>query len=183
MDKKRGFSLIEFIVSLSVVFIVAAIIMPRYRLLSTKSALLSASYELSQRLRETQEMALSGESIEVVPGSWEIPSGYGIFLDIDNDSQYIIYADLSPGNGEYDGEPVDKIVEVVELDSDLSVASIVHEISSYFSVSVNTTPPEPSTQITAEASDLTGVTIGLSAVGVSQDRLVIVNKAGLIYVE
>lgn len=170
----KGFSLIEMLVSLAIMVLVFGIVYPRYRDMGDKSALLSASYEMSQRLREAQELALSSE--KVGEGlSAEVPDGYGLYLDLGTPDRYIIYSDLN-NNQEFDeGEAVGDPVEFGEN-------VVLDSMEGYETASVNFSPPAPETTITVDSAQ------NLSSVGIvisirELERSVIVNKAGLIYVE
>jgi len=183
MFDKQGFTLIELLVSLSVVMLMAGIAIPRYNVLRRRSALLSSSYELSQRLREAQELSLSGGEVETGGGFTEVPAGYGIYIDINNPQRYILYADLRPANQKFDGEPDDKIINTVEVGKKAVVSKLTDGSNEFSEMSINFEAPEPETTMKNGGLSLSNVAVNLIAKGTDYMSSVRVNKAGLIYVE
>lgn len=174
----RGFSLIEMLVSLAVMLLIFGIVYPRYRVVARRSSLLSASYEASQRLREAQDLALSSEKV-----NGKTPDGYGVYFDMATPGLYRLYADLN-NNAQFDGGETDRVVgDPIELEDTLFVSSL-ESGGSRQSVSVNFSPPAPATTITSGAgADLSSIIVKLSAEDTDLIKSIIVNKAGLIYVE
>ena len=113
--KQKGFTLIETVVSLSIIFILSAIILPRYSSLRYEFNLLRSGYKFSQDIRRAQEMATSAKQFNN-----SVPSGYGVYLS-KNDTSYIIYADISD-NQKYGAG--DQIVETIDLNRKIYIKNV-----------------------------------------------------------
>lgn len=165
--KQKGFTLVETVVSLSIILILSAIILPRYSSLRYEFNLLRSGYKLSQDIRRAQEMATSAKQFNN-----SVPSGYGVYLS-ENDTSYIIYADIND-NQRYGAG--DQIVETINLNRKI----YVKDISPSNSISINFKSPDPLTLISNNA-DFAIIDLGLE--DRSDEKTVIVNKVGLIYVQ
>jgi prepilin-type N-terminal cleavage/methylation domain-containing protein len=165
-EKKSGFSLIEIIVSLGIVLIVLASVVPSYFLIRENLSLLRSSYKLSQDLQRAREMASSTRSLE---GS--VPYGYGVFLR-KGEEQYLIYADLN-GNERYGAG--DRVLETIELESNVYFKQL-----SDISLSINFKSPDPVTKLSSN-EDSTVITLGVRES--EKTKNIMVNEGGLIYVE
>ncbi len=159
----------EVMVSLSIVALMAAVVMPRYRLLHKRSLLLQDAHTLSENLRKAQEMALSGKKEE---GAF--PESYGVYLE-KSDKEYYIYADM---DGDNDYTTADLLIETVELKTDVLIKNLPGSPSS-----INFSPPDPGTEIQSDYSSYDEIFIVLGIEGTSYEKSVYINKAGLTYVE
>jgi len=170
MFQTKGFTLMETMVSIGIILILSAFILPSYSRFSYTFSLLRSAHKLSQDLRRAQEMATSAKELS----GGDVPPGYGIYLK-KNDTYYILYADTNPaaGNEGYDGE--DEVVETISLGSKVFIGEV-----SPASLSINFKGPDPTTTISGGA-DLVTIIFGLE--GSSETKSVRVNKVGLIYVE
>ncbi|MBZ9578069.1 type II secretion system protein [Patescibacteria group bacterium] len=180
--KKKGFSLTEFLIVISIIGIFSAITFPNYRSTQQQLILQRSASKLAQNIRKVQEMAISAKecppSICGGPGSI-IPPGYGIYLKKD-DLDYLLYADVNPaaGNEKYDSGN-DKVVETIPLETGVEIKSV-----SPASMSINFKPPDPEVKISGtDTDDAAEAVITLVVEGTSFEKKIIVNKAGLIYVE
>lgn len=100
-----------------------------------------------------------------------VPPGYGIYLEKDDDA-YVLYADKN-GNEEYSGQT--EKVETIKLDK------IYIKNVSPVDLSINFKGPDPITKISGDMDSVT-ITLALED-DPEKTQKVIVNKAGLIYVE
>ncbi len=98
---KKGFTLIEMIISISIISVIMATVLFNYTSFSDKLALSSAAQEIAVSIRQAQTFGLSVRGSTAVPG--QFTSGYGIFFDMNsNTSKYYLFIDRidSPfGNG------------------------------------------------------------------------------------
>lgn len=174
---KKGFSLIELMVAITIIVIFSSILLPYYNNIRRQYALLRSAYRLSQDLRMAQEMATSAkEFYSEVQRKDIVPVGYGIYLENDNDS-YQLYADLD-GNQEYDAN--DQTLETIKLEANVKIMSL--SPANY--LSVNFKGPDPLTRLKAVSGEASSGMIVLSLAGdASFYQRVIINQAGLIYVE
>ncbi len=168
--KQCGFTLMEAIVSLTLIAILSAVVLPNYTNIRSQFALLRDAYALAQNLRITQEMAISARKVE---GS--VPFSYGIHISTIEDNQgYLIYADIN-GDQQYVVN-VDQIVEEVELNKGI----VLQEIPTNF-LSINFQGPDPITFISS-GDNVVEIVLMLKE-NAQEFETVFINKAGLIYVE
>ena len=175
LNKNRGFTIIEFLIVISIIGIFSIITIPNYRSAQQQLALQRSASKLTQDIRRTQEMAMSTEELS----TGDLPPGYGIYLK-QGDSDYLLYADINPaaGNEKYDFGN-DKIVETIDMEKGIEIKSI-----SPASMSINFKPPDPKVNISGtEADGLAEAEITLGVKNTSFEKKIKVNKAGLIYVE
>lgn len=200
--QERGTTLIEVIV---VVFIIAAfssILISDFPKILRQFALSRSAYRLAQDLRKVQDLGLSGVLItgDQENGQAELikVKGYGIYFDLGENTQYIIYADRGDNpDFKYNGNlqicdknidpQYDCILELVDLtddNKDLYIKEIINIDGNFTNTSINFTPPNPDVSIDHLASDKKelGLVLGLKSEP-DLTRTVWVNKAGLIRVE
>lgn len=176
--RTRSFTLVEALVSISIIFILTAVILPRYATLRDDFSLLSATYKLSQDIRMTQEMATSTKEY-----SGQIPlGGYGVYLTESSATSYRIYADTN-GNEVYNAG--DGIFTTINIVRGVRIQSILPRTSTPNEASINFRPPDPSVKISipgqADPSPVE-ITLVLES-NPSKTKKVFVNKVGLIYVQ
>jgi len=193
--QKFGFTLIEILVSFGVVLIFAGIFFPRCGALNNKSRLVNSAYAVMQNARKVQEMALSAAAFgSPLP---EPRNSYGLFFDKNNPNVYILYAETSPpSNNKYDanpdGSPIDFLIETVELPANIYIKDIMCGQSAegnpnipVSNLSVEFDPPSPETFLSSASPSYvcknTAVILGAS--NSDSEQKIIINKAGLIYVE
>jgi len=98
---KSAFTLLEMVMVIGIMAILVVVGVANYRVGSYQMELSSDTEKIGEIFKKAQAMSLTGE---VVEGSR--PSGYGVYLDQDND-EYTLFADLDGGN-DYDS-PDEKI--------------------------------------------------------------------------
>ena len=171
-----GFTLIELVVVISIIVFMTAIVFFNYRAGQDQLALQRAASKLAQDIRKAQGMAMLSKWCEVCN---RVPFGYGLYLK-EGDKEYLIYADnnLDQGNEKYDDDDV--IVERIYLENKVYIKNVQPS-----QLSLNFRPPDPKTKISGiEVSEADSATITLSLeTDPSKEKIIKVNKAGLIYVE
>lgn len=174
--KKKGFSLIEFLVSMSIIILLSALFLPQYDRLRKNYLLSRDAHKFASDLRYTQEMAISSQEY----GSGEVPrGGYGVYLK-ENQPYYLIYADIN------NNQVFDSGVDSEILRGELNQAVKISDINPGNEASINFKPPAPDIKLTEMGSmnEVNSFEIIFSLISDSSQRMVIfVNKAGLIYVE
>ncbi len=165
-----GFTLVEILVAISIIFLLSAILIPGYGMARDQFSLLRSALKLAQDLRRAQEMATSAKEFE-----GKIPPGYGIYLERGG-KNYLLYADTNPqgGNEKYDGG--DTVVETIGLESKVYIKEVLPS-----SLSINFRGPAPITRISGDANSVT-ITLALET-DPTKIQEIFVNKAGLIYVK
>lgn len=166
----RGFTLIELLVVIGIITLMAALILPNFRLGDKSLALARSSSKLAQDLRRTQNLAISSQKF-----SGAVPAGYGVYFTLGQPTQYILFADLD-GNKTYSG--AGERVETITLENQIKISSLSPVSGSALNIVFN--PPDPSVFFTPDASV---AQITVEAIGASRQKSVQVNKVGLISVE
>jgi hypothetical protein len=129
-------------------------------------------------------MVLSSRQYKDQFGVVQPVSGYGVYADLTllGNKEYIIYADKSPGNQQYD--PFDYTVETIDMGQN-EKGVIIKEIDNVTagSVSINFNPPNPDTVITQLLANESNVNVVFALESdPTQTKTVSINKAGLIEV-
>ena len=204
-SKERGITLIEVIVVMVIVTMFSMILIADFPKILRQFAISRASYKLSQDIRRTEDLGLSGVQI----GQNVKAQGYGVYIDVADDKKYIIYADRGPldlqghslANQQYDTttqycdqitdlDPnLDCIVESVDISKQES-GIYIKEINGGNGIwaSLNFKPPNPDillkTSATSGSAGENSIEIKLgSSADDSLERIISVNKSGLIEVK
>ncbi|MFH1968305.1 MAG: hypothetical protein ABIJ84_02880 [bacterium] len=200
--QEKGTTLVEIIVVIFIIAIFSSILISNFPKIIRQFALSGSAYKLSQDFRKVQDLGLSGVLIveEQVGGqSQQIRAkGYGIYFNLRQNTQYIIYADRgSPSDFKYNGNlqlcsnsvdsEADCILETINItdeNSDLYIKEIININSGAVDTSINFTPPNPDIAIDNLSSGKKeiGVMLGLGSEPLLS-RTVWVNISGLIRVE
>jgi len=173
--KNRGFSLAELLVVIAVVGILAVIIFPYYGSARGQLALQRSANKLVQDIRRAQGMALGTEEV----GGGVLQGGYGIYINKSEDDKYYIYVDVD-GNQRYNSG--DQKIETIFLEKEVFIQGFIPSSANF---SINFKPPDPIINIKDEPGiDKENVTIVIAQrEDSSKTKTIVVNKAGLIYVE
>jgi len=177
-----GFTLVEILVVVAVIFILSLIILPNYRSSTSQFTLARSAHKLAQDIRRVSEMAMSAKEL---PGGVMPAGGYGIFFDVSWDNKkYRLYADTQPPGGNEFFTAADTIVEppYIELEKGVVIQSINTPANK---VGINFKPPAPTVKIKYSATDEVGtviITLALES-DPTKTKTIKINKAGLIDVE
>lgn len=112
---QKGFTIIELLVVIGIVAILAVIVISNFSQIKFQLALSRVSYKFNQDIRRAQSMASSAVVYQDASQNEQPVDGYGVYVDLTNigNKRYIIYADKSPGNEQYDVS--DYIIETVDF--------------------------------------------------------------------
>lgn len=99
--KTRGFSIIDLLVSMSIVTLIMSVVLFSYRTFGNKLAVKAASQEIAVAVRQAQVYGTSVKEVSKGIGDFNI--GYGVSFDTTVPGQYYIFADKN-NNGLYDGD-------------------------------------------------------------------------------
>lgn len=172
-----GFTLIELIVSISIIAMMSGLFLTNYHSTNKTSELRMTAQKLASDLRLAQNYSLGSKEY----GGNMPAGGWGVHLDrVVSPNSYIIFAD-NDGNMQYDsGEgDVDKGGMVVALPAGVSIQEI--NIGSPIDfVDITFLPPDPMTNIWDGASTNNLISIVLTENSTNTTKAVEVNFFGLI---
>ena len=127
-----GFTIFEAIVVIFMITIIAGIVLANFPALNQTIAIQRAGQDFSLELRKAQSMALSVRQVtDPKSGNFTIPDKYGVYVDLANPKQYILYGDIPANggiNGAYDGPTIDAMVETVMLPAGISFISVEQDV-------------------------------------------------------
>jgi prepilin-type N-terminal cleavage/methylation domain-containing protein len=190
----KGFTLIEIMVSLTIMALISGLVFVDFRSSNQDLALERSARKLAQDVRRTAELAIqTGQVFSCA--SPRLPSGYGIFFNqaAGGNTFYIIYGNCAQTTEKkegYDGGSFDKIIETVTLEKPVQIESVDGTLQNSQpldndSWSVLFVPPDPQAVLCKNDScsgnnELLGdATITLSLVGdISKTKIIQVNEVG-----
>lgn len=182
---KKGFTLIEVVVVVSVILILFTMAISRFSESKLQFSLSRVSYQFEQDVSSAQNMALSSVPYKDSLGVEQPVDGYGVYVDVGvlGNTEYIIYADKAPGNNQYDvSDYVIRQVDfslnepgifIKQIDNIAGTATSIHfKSSNLLTIIDQITPGQNSILVVfAQSSDVT------KTKGVS------INQSGLIEVQ
>lgn len=146
-------------------------------------ALERTTNKLSQDIRRAQEMAMAAKEFE---GSVSA-GGYGAYFTTSTPGSYILFADID-GGYDYDGSS--ELVEEVSIEGKIEIKGLDFQPCPSWSCThliVVYTPPDPivtvKVKLGAGWQDSTSASGGIRLGNGGQTKNLLINKAGLIYVE
>jgi prepilin-type N-terminal cleavage/methylation domain-containing protein len=171
----KGFTLVEMLVSVSIIGVMSTIFLVNYHSTNKRSELILTSQQLAGDIRMAQNHSLGSKEY----GAGNIPTGgWGFYVNKAN-SDYLIFADNN-GNYSFDvGEDNTSMgAQKIDFPSRIGVKDILVNGVDVNSVSVVFLPPNPKTYI--NGSDSAIVSIILEEDVSSSTSTVEVNYFGLI---
>ncbi len=177
--------MIEMLVVVAIVAILPTIIVANFPQIRLQFALSRATYSFAQDTRRAQGMSISSNLYKDSNGNVQPVSGYGVYVNMDNgNKKYIIYADVYPGNRQYD-ELIDYVVQTIDIAAS-EPGVIIKQLDNIFGniVSINFNPPDPTTTIAQlfEQEHVLDVIFALES-DPSITKTVSINTSGLIEVK
>jgi len=187
-SNKKGFTIVELLVSISIIIILLLVAVVNYRTGRQRLALERSAYKLAQDIRRVQEMAMAAEECtpppESCPEEGGVPNGgYGIYFEQITPESYIIYADSGslPEQYRYNGQVgEEETMETIDLEKEVEIQSVTP-----LKASVNFIPPDPIVDLKDDAGfphENITIIIRLKA-DPSKTKTIKVNEAGLIEIE
>ncbi len=98
---KKGFSLIDLLVSISIATLVMSVVLFGYRTFQNKLAVSAAAQEIAVSARTAQTS--SSEVKQSSTGSGDFSSGYGVYFSMANPDSYYVFVDTNH-DGKYSGD-------------------------------------------------------------------------------
>jgi len=181
-SNNKGFSIIEFVVVSSIIAIISSIVFPNWNSIRQDILLQREAYKVAQDIRRTLEMSLAAQEVTCSEGV----NGYLIYFK-EGESNYSLYVDGgNEGLGDADPNKNCRIGQV-GLDENVKIENISTGASTGIDeVQILFIPPNPEVKFFSDGVERTEgfVKITLSIKGDSnKKRNIVVNKAGLVYVE
>jgi hypothetical protein len=200
----RAFTLVELLISLSIIIFLTSFLLAKYPDTSIRLTLVNVSHKVSLLLREAQ---IRGSAIDSLNSSL---GGYGVYASLSTPGQLILFGDtvdasvpkpngLSLGNGKYDLSPLNEAKTITTFPSNYVIKKLCAGTGFPFSCNSSNTPaitsltisftrPNPAPNIylnNATASPATAACIELRSPHAPQGghiKTVQIYNSGLIYI-
>lgn len=166
--KDKGFTIIELIVSITIIAMVTGIFLANYHDTNKKTALALAAQKLVTDIRLAQNYSLSTRELSAgvsVPGGWGIRASSAS----PNNTFYVIFADLNSDKT----YSVDEFYRRVDLPANVTISSITPASP----VEIVFLPPDPVTYVNNSSSASASITLRDSD---GNTKIVTANFLGLI---
>ncbi|MFA5248011.1 MAG: prepilin-type N-terminal cleavage/methylation domain-containing protein [Patescibacteria group bacterium] len=181
---QKGFTMIELLVSVSIIAFLMSIFITNYRGGSRQLELSLAAQKMASDIRLAQSKGLgSAEYNNSVPAG-----GWGVYFDRSvNDKRYLVFADLN-NNKIYDaGEAITGYGgSTVDLPINISISDLKFNVSTTNRLNITFVPPDPTTNIYSSSFSPATTTFGSIVLRESTDNSIStikVNSFGLIEVQ
>jgi type II secretory pathway pseudopilin PulG len=194
--KEKGITLVEIIIAILITALFSAILISDFPRILKQFALSKASYRLAQDFRKVQDLGLSGVQILDSENNPINAKGYGVYISLDDENKYIIYADRGGEsfNSIYDnnlqscsdisdsGDCILETINITNENPDLYIEEIKNSVGNF--TSINFAPPGPIVELDnlSEFSSEIGIVLGLRSYE-DLKKTIWVNTAGLIRIE
>jgi len=153
---ENGFTLVEFLVAVTIITIFSVIILANYEPGEQNLALQRTVHQVAQDIRRTQEMSMSARKSSACSG--DVPTGgYGIYFydPVVNQTSYVLFADCNADEnysaGEETGDPI-------EIEEGVGVYTLISGGAGVSTLTIIFKPPDPivvSNAIVAATSSVT----------------------------
>lgn len=178
---KKGFSMIELIVTISVITLVTGIFIANYKSTNRRTDLVMTVQKLVADIRLAQNYSL-GLARYGSSASTNVPiGGWGVHFDLSNygNNRYVIFAD-DDGNGLYSASEADVSLgaKIINLSENIRIK----ELSIGNRVDITFLPPDPVTNITDGFSEFDNLIITLEDVYTGDTKSAKINFLGLVEV-
>ena len=194
---KKGFTLVELLIVFAVIAILSSILVANFSEIRQQLALKRAAHKLAQDIRWAQEMAMAVEKEERcfnpdgTPKSSDYKYGFGVVFSTQDcegnkpcKDEYILYADNN-GNRMY--QPSDPDYDILLSNPDFGATEVQSYSGSATRLNIVFEPPNPTVFFRATSDEELPVQEVFITLQIKNNpaktKTIIVNKAGLIYVE
>jgi prepilin-type N-terminal cleavage/methylation domain-containing protein len=184
---EKSFTLVELLIVIGIITILSSISFPFYRNAQKQYILESEAQKLAQEIRKVEEMGMSAKEITNPnnPSEKFVPSGgYGIYFSL-VPQRIIIFADCDDSHTYTRAPPPvcgtspPRFFERIE-DLNLDPRVRLAHLSPSSPLNIVFKPPDPTVFIDGTSSATITISLGSDP---SKTKKIIINKAGLIYVE
>ena len=181
---KKGFTLIEMIVSVSMIVMVTTLFIANYQTTNKRSDLIMTAQKLVSDIHQAQNHALGLYKY----GSSVPAGGWGVHFNKAEGDQYLIFADVDApgelGNMDYnlDEGDINSGARLIELPPLITISSIKIGGLEKSSVNITFLPPDPQTNIYDGTATSTEVLIELTESRDNTIKTIKANFLGLVEV-
>ena len=153
---EKGFTLVEFLVAVTIITIFSVIILANYEPGEQNLALQRTVHQVAQDVRRTQEMSMSARKSSAC--SDDVPTGgYGIYFydPAINQTSYVLFADCD-GNENYGAG--EEVGDLIEIEEGVGVYTLTSGGAGVSTLTIIFKPPDPmviSNSIVAATSSVT----------------------------
>lgn len=188
---RRGFTIVELLVTISFFVIVTSTILVRHATFSGNLLLTNLAYDIALSIREAQVFGLSVS--EFGTGTGEFDVGYGVHFDSGDNTSYILFADREPKDQRYNDDDDSETVDVFNIHKGNTISLFCGVLSSGTEKCSSTDishldivfeRPNPDAIIT---SNIAGESYSSAKIVVrspqGKERTIIIGITGQIYVE
>ena len=169
---KKGFTLIEILVTSSIIVILAAILVANFPGGGKQFALQQTAHKLIQDLRKAQEMAMSAKEESCAGGE---ANGFGIHFEMASPNSYTLFANCDAFY-DYDSG-IDKDLQNIPLETGIKILNLSADPSD-----IVFAPPGPATYINHTAFSTAQIIISVES-DTSKTKIIRVNSSGLIEIK
>ncbi len=182
---KRGFTLIEVVVVIFVILILFTIVISNFSASKQQFSLSRVASQFEQDVSRAQNMALSSVPYKNSLGVEQQIDGYGVYVDLTSlgNKKYILYADKSPGNNQYDVS--DYIISQIDFSSN-EPGIVIKQINNITgnNTSINFKLSNLLTSISQITAGQNSISVVFTEVSdLTKTKSVLINKSGLIQVQ
>ncbi|MBL7045636.1 MAG: type II secretion system protein [Parcubacteria group bacterium] len=97
-NKKRGFSLIELLVSISILVAITSVLLANHSRFGGNLLVGNLAYDVALSIRQAQLFGLSAREFKPTVGSGRFDIGYGVHFSTSDLNSYTLYADFDLNN-------------------------------------------------------------------------------------
>ena len=171
----KGFTIIELLVTMSVIAIVSGIALLNFHTGNENLALQRAANKVAQDIRRAADLSIQAEQDTYCGGTL---SGYGLYADMVTTDSYIMYANCNGVAKEGYDSSSDVIVETIVLDDSVVIKDISTPTNA---LGVSFFPPDPRAALCKNDScpgeSSASITLALKG-DPSKTKVVQINKGG-----
>lgn len=142
---RKGFTLVELMISISIIGMLTAVFLANYRSGGIRTDLIGNTQKMASDIRVAQNFSLGTKDFNGATPA----GGWGIYFDINDPNSYIIFADI---NGDYTYNVEDEKYSQTTLAPRLAINELRVEDTSVDAIHIIFLPPDPETIINGQSN-------------------------------